>query len=65
MTVPHAHVKCQKRRFAAIAAVLAAMVTGAAVMLGQGSRARTTWSDYGGSPDSAKYSTLAEIRRTT
>ncbi|MEO7275583.1 MAG: PQQ-binding-like beta-propeller repeat protein [Vicinamibacterales bacterium] len=33
------------------------------VILSQAPAPRTTWADYGGSPDSAKYSTLTQITR--
>jgi quinoprotein glucose dehydrogenase len=44
-----------------LAAGVASAVIGAAGVIGQGSASRTTWSDYGGGPDSAKYSTLTQI----
>jgi len=47
-------------RFVFIAAGLVAVVVGATVA-GQSVAPRTTWSDYGGGPDSAKYTTLTQI----
>src|SRR5438874_10758591 len=47
-------------RFVVIAAGVAAIVIGATVA-GQSPSPRKTWSDYGGGPDSSKYSTLTQI----
>jgi quinoprotein glucose dehydrogenase len=50
-------------RFLLAASTLAASVLGATIAIGQNPPPRTTWTDYGGSPDSAKYSTLTQISR--
>ncbi len=56
-------VKGRKPKFAILAAGLASAVVGATVAVGQSQPPRTTWSDYGGGADSAKYSTLTQITR--
>jgi quinoprotein glucose dehydrogenase len=50
-------------KFAVLAAGLVSAVIGATVAVGQSQAPRTTWSDYGGSADSAKYSTLTQITK--
>jgi quinoprotein glucose dehydrogenase len=50
-------------RFVVIATALCTMVAGGALTLTQAPTPRTTWSDYGGGPDSAKHSTLTQITR--
>ncbi|MEO8483264.1 MAG: PQQ-binding-like beta-propeller repeat protein [Acidobacteriota bacterium] len=48
----------------ATAVGLTALVAGATVGIGQSQVSRTTWTDYGGGPDSAKYSTLTQITKS-
>jgi quinoprotein glucose dehydrogenase len=56
-------VKNRRSPFALVAASAVAALTGVAVGVGQSPGPRTTWSDYGGSPDSAKYMTLTQITK--
>ncbi len=62
MGLQQTHVRGRKR-FAATAAALGTIVAIGPVILSQAPPPRTTWTDYGGSPDSAKYSTLTQITR--
>ena len=52
-----------RQRFVVIAVALGTIVAVGPVTLTQAPVPRTTWTDYGGSLDSAKYSTLTQITR--
>jgi quinoprotein glucose dehydrogenase len=53
----------RRSKFVVIAGALVAAIIGATVTMGQSEVPRTTWTDYGGSADSAKYSSLAQITK--
>jgi quinoprotein glucose dehydrogenase len=53
----------RRSKFVVIAGALFAAVVGATVTTGQSQPPRTTWTDYGGSADSAKYSTLTQVTK--
>src|SRR5262245_25690989 len=48
----------------AVLLVAVFVVPGAAPQSGEHKISRTTWSDYGGGPDNARYMTLDQITRT-
>ena len=62
MGLQQTHVGSRKR-FVVIAVALGTVVAAGPVTLTQAPASRTTWTDYGGSLDSAKYSTLTQITR--